>query len=81
MKNSNSSRQGRDTKRINPPKECVMVLRPFFGLSARSAYPVGWIMPDMTPMDMQKKGSATSGFQRKAEVVLQDIVVFRNGIL
>ena len=24
---------------------------------------VGRIMPDMTPMDMQKKGSATSGFQ------------------
>ena len=36
-----ASRQGRDTKRINPPKECVMALRSFFALSARSAYPVG----------------------------------------
>jgi hypothetical protein len=35
-------------------------------------------MPDMTPMNMQKKGSATSVFQRIAEVALQDLVVFRN---
>lgn len=26
-----------------------------FGLSSMSAYPVGRVMPDMTPMDMQKK--------------------------
>lgn len=56
-----------------------MVLRPFFGLSAMLAYPVGRIMPDMTPMDIQKKASATSGFQRIAEVALQDLAVFRNG--
>ena len=61
-----ASRQGRDTSLI----VSVMSLRSFFGLSARSAYPVGWIMPDMTPMDMQKKGSATSIFQRIAEVAL-----------
>lgn len=35
-------------------------------------------MPDMTPMDMQKKGSATSGFHRIAEVALPILVVFRN---
>ena len=40
---------------------------------------VGRTMPDMTPMDMQKKGSATSVFQRIAEVALQDLAVFRNG--
>ena len=34
-------------------------------------------MPDMTPIDMQKKGSATSVFQRIAEVALQYLVVFR----
>ena len=39
--NRPASRQGRDTKRINPPKESVMALRPFFGLSARSAYSSG----------------------------------------
>lgn len=33
-------------------------------------------MPDMTPMDMQKKGSATSGFQRIDEIALQVLVVF-----
>ena len=53
-----------------------MALRPFFGLSARSAYPVGWTMPDMIPMDMQKKGNATSVFQRIAEVALHDLAVF-----
>ena len=36
-------------------------------------------MPDMTPVNIQKKGSATSGFQRIAEVALQDLVVFRIG--
>ena len=56
-----------------------MALRPFFGLSAKSAYPVGRIMPDMPPISMQKKGSATSVFQRIAEVALRDLVVFRNG--
>ena len=30
----------------------------------------------MTPMDMQKKGSDTSVFQRLSEVTLRDIVVF-----
>ena len=54
----------------------VMVLRSFFGLSARSDYPVGRIMSDMTSMDMQKKGSAISVFQRIAEVALRDLVVF-----
>ena len=39
---------------------------------------VGWIMPDMTPINMQKKGSATSVFQRIAEVAFQDLAVFRN---
>ena len=34
VEKSDSSRQGRDTKRINPPKESVMALRSFFGLSA-----------------------------------------------
>ena len=71
-----ASRQGRDTKRVNPPKECVVAPRPFFGLSAKSAYPAVRIMSDMTPVDMQKKGSATSGFQRIAEVALQDLAVF-----
>ena len=33
-------------------------------------------MPDMTSMDMQKKGSATSGFQRITEVALRDLVDF-----
>ena len=37
---------------------------------------VGRIMPDMTSMDMQKKGSATSGFQRIAKVALRVFVVF-----
>ena len=27
-----ASRQGRDTKRVNPPKECMMVPPPFFNL-------------------------------------------------
>ncbi len=36
-------------------------------------------MPDMIQISMQKKGSATSGFQRIAEVALQELVVFRNG--
>ena len=40
-----ASRQGRDTKRINPPKESVMALRSFFGLSARSAYTSGNKIP------------------------------------
>ena len=53
-----------------------MALRSFFGLSARSAYPVGRIMPDMSLISMQKKGSATSVFQRIAKVALQDLVVF-----
>ena len=38
--------------------------------------PAGRIMSDMTPMDMQKKGSATSVFQRIAEVALRELVVF-----
>ena len=42
-------------------------------------FPVGRIMPDMSPINMQKKGSATSVFQRIAEVALQELVVFRNG--
>ncbi len=53
-----------------------MALRSFFGLSARSAYPVGRVMSDMAPMNMQKKGSATSGFQRLSEVALRELVVF-----
>ena len=36
-------------------------------------------MSDMTPMNMQKKGSATSVFQRIADVALRELVVFRNG--
>ena len=36
--NRPASRQGRDTKRTI---ECVMALQSFFGLSVRSAYPVG----------------------------------------
>ena len=33
-------------------------------------------MSDMTSIDMQKKGSATSVFQRIAEVALRELVVF-----
>ena len=33
-------------------------------------------MPDLSPISMQKKGSATSDFQRIAEVALRELVVF-----
>ena len=33
-------------------------------------------MSDMAPMNMPKKGSATSGFQRIAEVALRELTVF-----
>ena len=38
--------------------------------------PVGRIMPDMTQVKMQIKGSATLVFQRIAEVALRELVVF-----
>ena len=33
-------------------------------------------MPDMTPMDMQKKGNATSVIQRIDKVALRELVAF-----
>lgn len=39
---------------------------------------IGQIIPDLIPTIMQKRGSATLGFLRIAEVALQVLVIFRN---
>ena len=53
-----------------------MALRSFFGLSAKSAYPPGGVCLIRPLMEVQKKGSAISVFQRIAEVALRELVVF-----
>ena len=56
-------------------RECdgsSVLLRPLGEVS----FPVGRIMPDMTPMNMQKKGSATSVIQRIDKVALRELVAF-----